>query len=455
MKTTFPAVTEELLARLDVQGPRYTSYPTVADWMPDFDEHAHRRHLQAARAAGKDEPLSLYVHIPFCRQRCTFCGCNVVVAQDRSRADEYIDYLARELDLVADLLGDRRKLSQIHWGGGTPTFLSEAQIERLYREITARFQPLPDAETAIEIDPVETTPSQVSLLRSLGFNRMSIGIQDFDPTVQNAIARVQSIAETKAIIDEARRVGFGSVSFDLIYGLPHQTQESWRRSLGEVLRLRPDRVALYSFAFIPEVRPHQRRLPIADLPLGINKLALFGMAFDAFMDAGYVQIGMDHFALPEDELARARSERRLNRNFQGYTVSSAEDVVAFGVSAISDVQGAYAQNVQALRQYYARIDEGRLPTDRGIALDDDDRRRRDLIRELMCNFSADLGADGTTYFARELDVLRAKENEGLFVKCGRRLELTELGRIFVRNVAMIFDARLAAYAGKTRFSRTV
>jgi oxygen-independent coproporphyrinogen-3 oxidase len=455
MNIAFPTVSISQLAKLDVQGPRYTSYPTVADWTPAFDERAHRQHLAAARTAGDDEPLSLYVHLPFCRQRCTFCGCNVVVAQDQSRADEYIDYLIREMDLVANMLGTRRHLSQIHWGGGTPTFLSEAQIERLYTEITARFSPRPDAEIAIEIDPVETTLSQLRLLRRLGFNRMSLGVQDFDPDVQKAIARVQSVEETEEMVTEARRLGFASVSFDLIYGLPHQTPDSWRTTLAEVISLRPDRVAVYSFAFVPQVRPHQKRLPVLAIPSGVDKLELFRIAYDAFINAGYVQIGMDHFALPDDELARARREGRLSRNFQGYTVKSAQDVIAFGVSAISDVQGAYAQNVQALRQYYARIDEGHLATERGIVLDADDQRRGGVIRDLMCNYFADLGTDAASYFPRELEALRATEKDGLTVQKGHKVELTDLGRVFVRNVAMIFDARLVAHEGLARFSRTV
>lgn len=455
MRGSFLEISAEQLSALDVQGPRYTSYPTVADWTETFDERRHVERLHAARDAGAAEPLSLYVHIPFCRQRCTFCGCNVVVAQDSARADEYLDHLIREMELVAAALGERRTLSQIHWGGGTPTFLSEAQIARLYGKIVEYFTPLSDAEIAIEIDPVETSLEQIRLLAKLGFNRMSLGVQDFDPSVQEAIARVQTVEETKKVLDEARAAGFASVSFDLIYGLPRQTIDSWKKTIAEVIALRPDRVAMYSFAFVPQVRPHQRRLPIAELPRATDKLELFRAAFEAFTAAGYVQIGMDHFALPEDELARARGEGRLGRNFQGYTVKSASDVIAFGVSAISDLQGAYAQNVQALRQYYARIDEGRLATERGIALDADDRRRRDLIRELMCNFSADLGSDGASYYAQELVRLREKEEQGLVRRCGSKLELTELGQVFARNVAMIFDARLAAHAGEARFSRTV
>lgn len=450
----FPDISDEQLARLDVQGPRYASYPTVADWSSAFSERDHARHLSRAKNAGDDEPLSLYVHIPFCRQRCTFCGCNVVVAQDSARADEYLDHLVEEMELVAHRLGDRRSLSQLHWGGGTPTFLDEAQISRLYTEITRRFSVLPGAEIAVEIDPVETTHAQIELLAQLGFNRMSIGAQDFDPRVQQAIARVQSVEETTEVAELARRTGFHSISLDLIYGLPYQTASSWYQTINHVIALRPDRIAMYSFAFVPQVRPHQRRLPLAELPDAANKMELFRIAFNALLEAGYVQIGMDHFALPDDELARARQEGRLGRNFQGYTVKSAQDVVAFGVSAISDLQGAYAQNEQALRSYYARIEAGRLATDRGIVLFEDDLRRRDLIRELMCNFRIELDAKTKHDFAPELATL-VSDYEELAVVSDARIELTELGCVFVRNVAMVFDARLAAHAGKSRFSRVV
>jgi oxygen-independent coproporphyrinogen-3 oxidase len=451
-RTMFPVARPDLVSRLDVPGPRYTSYPTVADWSEAFGEGAFEAKLDEAGRADPSEPLSLYVHIPFCRKRCTFCGCNVVIAHDPSRADRYLDDVALEMDLVTRHLGRRRALSQIHWGGGTPTFLDEGQLARLYGEITSRFSVLEDAEVAIELDPAQTTRAQLGLLRELGFNRLSMGVQDFDRTVQQAINRDQTVDETMVLVDHARAIGFTSISFDLIYGLPHQTPESWRRSLADVIALRPDRAAVYSFAFVPDVRPHQKRLPIASLPRGTEKLELFKIAFDAFGGAGYVQIGMDHFARPEDELARARFD---GRSFQGYTVKHASDVIAFGASAISDVRGAYAQNVQALPQYHARVAAGRLAVEKGVLLDADDRRRRDLIRELMCNFRVELGDDGERYFARELEALRGLETDGLVERRGTAVSLTELGQVFVRNVAMVFDARLAAHAGRERFSRAV
>ncbi|WP_404362668.1 oxygen-independent coproporphyrinogen III oxidase [Corallococcus coralloides] len=449
-----PTPSEELLARYNVAGPRYTSYPTAPEWRGDFGPDALAERLTLASAREATQPLSLYVHLPFCRSLCWYCGCNVVISQDPGAADRYIDHLVMEMDLVARRLGARRTLSQIHWGGGTPTFLTEAQLERLWTELTRRFTPLPDAEVAIEVHPALTTPGQLSLLRQLGFNRVSMGLQDFDPQVQRTTNRLQTPEQTRALLEQARGLGFTGVNFDLIYGLPHQDAASWARTLETVRDMRPDRLAVYSFAFMPDVLKHQKRMPAEAIPGARTKLELFRAACEAFVTAGYRPIGMDHFAVPEDELARAQAERRLGRNFQGYTVKAASDVVALGSTGISDVGGAYAQNVRPLSSYYARVAEGRLATERGVVLTEDDQRRRAVITQLMCNFWTDLGADGGTYFAPELERLLAFEADGLLVRDGTQLELTALGRLFVRNVAMVFDAYLAR-AAKPRFSRTV
>ncbi|MCY1021007.1 oxygen-independent coproporphyrinogen III oxidase [Pyxidicoccus sp. MSG2] len=449
-----PTPSEELLSRYNVAGPRYTSYPTAPEWRGDFGSDALSERLSIAGTRDGAEPLSLYVHLPFCRSLCWYCGCNVVISKDAGAADRYIDHLVMELDLVAERLGARRGLSQIHWGGGTPTFLSEAQLERLWTELTRRFTPQPDAEVAIEVHPALTTPGQLSLLRRLGFNRVSMGLQDFDPLVQQVTNRLQTPEQTRALLEHARALGFTGVNFDLIYGLPHQTAARWATTLETVLAMRPDRLAVYSFAFMPDVLKHQKRMPADALPGARAKLDLFRAAYEAFVKAGYHPIGMDHFAVPEDELARAQSERRLGRNFQGYTVKAASDVVALGSTGISDVGGAYAQNVRPLPAYYARVAGGRLATERGIALTDDDRRRRAVITQLMCNFWTDLGDDGARYFAPELERLRPFEDDGLVVRSGTQLELTALGRLFVRNVAMVFDAYLSR-AARPRFSRTV
>ncbi|NTX12447.1 oxygen-independent coproporphyrinogen III oxidase [Myxococcus sp. CA056] len=449
-----PRPTPELLSRYDVSGPRYTSYPTAPEWRQDFGPEALEARLRSAGTRDSAEPLSLYVHLPFCHSLCWYCGCNVVISRDTSAADRYLDHLVMELDLVTARLGARRSLSQIHWGGGTPTFLTEPQLERLWTELTRRFVPLPDAEVAIEVHPSVTTPGQLTLLRSLGFNRLSMGLQDFDPRVQEVTNRLQTPERTRALLEHARALGFTGVNFDLIYGLPYQAPEGWARTLETVLEMRPDRLAVYSFAFMPDVLKHQKRMPAEALPTAPVKLELFRSAYAAFVGAGYQAIGMDHFAVPEDELARALSERRLGRNFQGYTVKAASDVVALGSTGISDVGGAYAQNVRPLPAYYERVSRGRLATERGLLLTEDDRKRRAVITQLMCNAWVDLGEDGVRDFAPELERLRRFEEDGLVVRSGTQLELTALGRLFVRNVAMVFDARLAR-AERPRFSRTV
>lgn len=449
-----PTPSEYLMRRYNVPGPRYTSYPTAPVWRSDVGAPDFAERLEAAGAAGPAVPLSLYVHLPFCRSLCWYCGCNTVISKDPSAADRYIDQLVRELDLVGERLGGRRTLAQVHWGGGTPTFLDEAQLERLWTELTRRFTLRPDAEVAIEIHPAVTTPGQLTLLRRLGFNRISMGLQDFNPRVQEATHRIQTEEETQGLLEHARWLGFSGVNFDLIYGLPYQDPLSWARTLAQVLAMRPDRLAVYSFAFMPEVLKHQRRMPAEALPGARTKLELFRAAYATFVEAGYRPIGMDHFAVPEDELARAQERRTLGRNFQGYTVKAATDVVALGCTGISDVAGAYFQNVRPLARYAESVTQGRFATERGLRLSEDDRRRRAVITQLMCNFWVDLGEDGARAFEPELERLRSFEEDGLVVRTGTQLELTPLGRLFVRNVAMVFDAYLSR-AERPRFSQTV
>jgi oxygen-independent coproporphyrinogen-3 oxidase len=449
----FPEVTDELVRRHDVPAPRYTSYPTHPAWQTSFTGDDLARKLTEA-GTREAEPLSLYVHLPFCRSLCSFCGCNVVVAKDSARANPYIEHVDRELALVADRLGSRRRVSQLHWGGGTPTFLDDDQIGALWQSITTRFEIAGDAEVAIEVNPDITTASQLELLRRLGFNRLSMGVQDLDPLVQEAIGRVQSFEQTSDLLGRARSLGFSGINLDLIYGLPRQTPASWERTLGQILAMRPDRLAVYSFAFLPDARTNQRAIPVESVPVGSAKLSLFKQAYEAFVGAGYRPIGMDHFALPEDELSRAQAARTLSRNFQGYTVKAAGDTVAVGATAISDVSGAYAQNVRPLGRYYKAVEEGRFATERGIELSDDDRRRRGLITQLMCNFWVDLGPDAGTHFERELDALREHERGGLLTIRGNEVELTPLGRIFVRNVASVFDTYLRT-GSRPVFSRAI
>ncbi len=448
----FPEPSEELVRRYEVAAPRYTSYPTAPEWKHEFGSDDYAARLRQA-AQSPQLPLSVYVHLPFCKEMCTYCGCNVVITKDQTKADKYLDHVVREIELAAGLLGERRQLAQIHWGGGTPTFLDEKQIERLWKAITTHFKVLPDAEVAIEIDPVVTTRKQLELLRSLGFSRLSMGVQDFDSSVQQAVNRIQPAEDTKALLDFARTLGFSGVNFDLIYGLPHQHTESWARSLEKIIAMRPDRLAVYSFAFLPDKLTHQRRIQKEWLPTGMTKLGLFLQAYKTFVSAGYRPIGMDHFALPEDELSRAQAKRVLGRNFQGYTVKAAQDTVAFGATGISDVAGALAQSVRPLGKYYEAIEAGRFATERGIGLTEDDQRRRQVINQLMCNFWVDLGSDG--YFDRELAELQPHQKDGLVKIDGTQVELTTLGRLFVRNVAMVFDAYLRREGGHKMFSRTV
>lgn len=438
-----------LLAKYDRPGPRYTSYPTAPEWTDTFGPADYGHHLERA-AQRPDEPLSLYVHLPFCKSLCWYCGCNVVISKDAGAADQYLDHVELEMDLAKARLGERRGVGQIHWGGGTPTFLTLPQIERLWNMITSRFELRPGAEVAIEIHPAITTREQLALLRRLGFNRISMGLQDFDPMVQQATNRIQTPEQTKALLDYARELGFSGINFDLIYGLPHQTPERWAKTLELVLGMRPDRLAVYSFAFMPDVLKHQKRMPAEAVPSQPVKLSLFEMTREAFTGAGYLPIGMDHFAVPEDELARAQAERRLGRNFQGYTVVAAADVVAFGATGISDIAGAYAQNVRALPRYYERVARGEFATQRGIALSEDDSARRRVIQQVMCNFWADLGG----HFREEREALRELEGDGLVRLDGETVEVTPVGQLFVRNVAMVFDRRLRE-SGRARFSRTV
>jgi len=457
VQAAMPVLGGERLARLDQSAPRYTSYPTAPTWRDDFGAADHAAALAAAAARGG--PLSLYLHIPFCRELCSYCGCNVVVSKSPERAGRYVDMLAAELELLGRALADRRQLARVHLGGGTPTFLDESQLERLWNAVLAAgFEVAPGAELAIEIDPAVTRASQIQLLTRLGFNRMSFGVQDLDRDVQVAVNRIQSTEETAAAVATARAAGVTSINFDLIYGLPRQRLETWERTLDQVIEMAPDRLAVYSFAYLPDLRPNQRRLVSADIPTGANKLALFRLAHERLTAAGYEAIGMDHFARPDDELAIARRERRLWRDFQGYSVRRATDTVAAGASGISTLDEAIVQAPRGLGKWSEAVRQGRLPGERGIHIDADDRRRRDVIVQLMCNDWVDLGADGTTYFASELERLRVYEAEGLCVTAGSEITLTPLGRTFSRLCASVFDRYLGDErqgGGRARFSRTV
>ncbi len=458
--------TAELLARYDRPGPRYTSYPTAVEFHPGFTEADYRERLAAADRLA-DEPLSVYAHLPFCEERCLYCGCNVVITKRRDVSDQYLEHVLAEIDLLARHLPHRRRVSQMHWGGGTPTFYPAADLERLFRAFSECFTFTPDAEIGIEVDPRVTTHEQIAALRRLGFNRLSMGVQDFAPEVQRAVHRIQSYEWTRDLVEGARAEGYGSVNLDLIYGLPYQSVEGFRRTLDRVLEIRPERVAVYSFAFVPWIKAHMKHLPQEAMPGAALKLELLALSIDAFTTAGYRAIGMDHFALPEDELARAVEARTLHRNFMGYTVQSARDMVAVGISGIGDVQGAFAQNVKKLPDYYHAIDADRFPVERGYRLDADDEIRRHVIMQLMCNFHLDrgdverrFGISFADSFAAELADLTGPDSpsgHGLVRVTPEAIQVTPLGRLFVRNIAMVFDRHLRARKAteKPVFSRTV
>ncbi|MDP6988611.1 MAG: oxygen-independent coproporphyrinogen III oxidase [Planctomycetota bacterium] len=458
------ATTAELLARFDRPGPRYTSYPTAVEFDEAVGARTYEEHLALADAAG-DEPLSLYVHLPFCESRCLFCGCHVIITPHKERAAPYLELLEREIELVAERLPHRRRCSQLHLGGGTPTYHAPEELDRLLGFLLGTFEPVADAELAVEVDPRVTTPEHLALLAAHGFSRLSLGVQDFDPTVQEAIGRVQSVELTREVVETARAEGFGGVNLDLIYGLPHQGATTFEETVERTLELAPDRVALYSFAFVPWIRGHMQRLSEDDFPAREEKLALFALARERFLAAGYEPIGMDHFARPDDELARARREGRLRRNFQGYTIIPAEDVVGLGISAIGDVRGAWVQNHKKLSTYRDAVEAGRLPTSRGIVRSADDELRRALIQELMCHFRVDVerfersaGIVFREVFEEDLLRVDALVADGLATFDGRWLAATPTGELFVRNLAMCFDRYWREkHEGGERpvFSRTV
>ena len=454
----------ELLERYDRPGPRYTSYPTAIEFTEEFDADAYADRLSSS-AANPEAPLSLYVHIPFCESRCSFCACHVMITKRESVADAYLTRLEREAEIVAERLGEGRPLLQYHWGGGTPTYYPPATLARLHRSLTRWFDIQPGAEIAVEADPRVTTREHLETMRELGFNRLSFGVQDLDPNVQERIGRDQTVAETVGSYEIARELGYASINLDLIYGLPGQTEGTMAATLDTVVALRPERLAIYSFAYVPWMRPHQRRISEDDLPDRELKFHLLSMLTEVLTEAGYRAIGMDHFALPEDELSLAADAGTLTRNFMGYTTRRGAGVVALGTSGISDIGGAYAQNHRRLASYYSSIDAGELPVERGYGLTGDDLVRRHIITELMCNgrvrvtdIEQRFGVDFVAAFAGELEVLTATGGlveEGMVEVHHDRIEATDLGRMFIRNVARVFDAHTEVRIDKPMFSKTI
>ena len=457
-------ITPELLTRFDVPGPRYTSYPTADRFVEAFGEADYLQALDQRKnsAIGKATPLSLYVHIPFCESLCYYCACNKIITKHKDRAATYLRYLTREVELHTAHLGMGQPVSQLHLGGGTPTFLSDGELRELMHMLRRHFEFVPGGEYSVEVDPRTVDEQRLAVLAELGFNRLSFGVQDFDPAVQKAVHRVQPAQQVFDLVAAARRLGFESVNVDLIYGLPLQTPESFERTLAQVNELRPDRIALYAYAHLPERFKPQRRIHAAELPSGGAKVAMLSRSLDAFTEAGYVYIGMDHFALPDDALAVAKRQGRLHRNFQGYSTQADCDLIALGVSSIGRVGATYSQNAKTMEEYCDLLDQGHLPVVRGLALTRDDLIRRAVIMAVMCQGQLQFESinlawlvDFRKYFAAELVQLDAMQSQGLVQLSDTGIQVTGMGWFFVRGVAMVFDRYLQADRNRTRFSKII
>ncbi len=452
----------QLIRRFDINGPRYTSYPTADRFVEAFDAKALRDWLAKRAVGGLGRPLSLYFHIPFCNTICYYCACNKIITKDHGRSAKYLKYLAKEIEMQAASLGGSRQVTQLHLGGGTPTFLSHEEMHQLMDSVRQHFTLVPNGEYSIEVDPRKVDFDTVELLSNLGFNRMSVGVQDFAHDVQVAVNRVQSFDETKLVVDAARATGFKSVSMDLIYGLPKQNIISFNRTLEQVLEISPDRISLYSYAHLPQLFKPQRRINSVDMPTADTKLQILQLAIRRLTEAGYVYIGMDHFAKPDDELTVAQRQGRLHRNFQGYSTHAECDLLAFGVSAISKVGPTYAQNVKTLDEYYDILDQDELPVLRGIELTADDLLRRAIIQALMCHFEVSIESiqiahliDFKEYFAEELADLREMEKAGLLKIEDDWITVLPPGRLLVRGIAMVFDRYLRADRERARYSKVI
>jgi len=452
----------ELIRRLDKNGPRYTSYPTADRFHAGFNAENYQAWMAKRESEGVSKPLSLYFHIPFCNTLCFYCACNKIITKDFSKAAIYVDYLIKELGLQADLLGGKRRVEQLHFGGGTPTFLSNDEIRKLMGAIRERFELVEDGEYSIEIDPRKVSDETVALLGEMGFNRISIGVQDFDPEVQKAVNRIQSEEETLQVIKAARANGFKSVSIDLIYGLPKQNLAGFKATLDKVIAAGADRLSIYNYAHMPTMFMPQRRIHEAELPAPQLKLDILSLAVNTLTDAGYVYIGMDHFAKPDDELAIAQRQGRLHRNFQGYSTHSDCDLIAIGVSSIGKIGPTYSQNQKELEAYYAALDQNQLPVMRGLELNQDDLIRREIIQALMCHFeltkadfARDFNIDFDQYFASEIKELAEYEHEGLLEILPESIRVTPKGRMLIRNICMVFDVYLREKQQRTHYSKVI
>jgi oxygen-independent coproporphyrinogen-3 oxidase len=452
----------DLIRRLDKNGPRYTSYPTADRFTETFNAQSYARWIDKRRSDRVNRPLSLYIHIPFCNTLCFYCACNKVITKDRSKSGEYVRYLLKEMAMQAKLLGPGQVIEQLHFGGGTPTFLSDDEIREVMAAIRQHFKLVENGEYSIEIDPRKVSDETVALLGEMGFNRISIGVQDFDAEVQRAVNRIQSEEETLRVIHAARANGFKSVSIDLIYGLPKQTLDGFGVTLDKIISANPDRLSIYNYAHMPTMFKPQRRIHEEDLPAPQVKLDILGMAVNKLTDAGYVYIGMDHFAKPDDELAVAQRQGKLHRNFQGYSTHSDCDLVALGLSSIGKIGPTYSQNYRKLEDYYGALDKGVLPIMRGMELNADDLVRREIIQALMCHFELTKESfdnifqiDFDSYFVTELEELGEYEREGLVVVTPQKISVTPKGRMLIRNICMIFDQYLRTRREHATYSKVI
>jgi oxygen-independent coproporphyrinogen III oxidase len=455
------AVGEKFVARYNRPGPRYTSYPTAPVWTDRFGPTEHEEAI--AQADQKQSPVSLYMHLPFCESLCLFCACNVIIQKNKGVAPPYIDVLKKEVDHISRGVSRDRQVTQFHWGGGTPTYLSPEQIEDLFTYTRERFTFAPDAEIGIEVDPRVTSRAHLETVRQMGFNRLSMGIQDFKPEVQKAVHRIQPYELTRDLIADARELGFASINVDLIYGLPHQSAESFAHTVRQILSLSPDRIAMFSYAHVPWLKRQQGSF-VRFLPEGMQKFDIFRSGLLTFMEAGYLYIGMDHFAKENDELAISQRNRTLHRNFQGYTTKAGADLYGMGISAISGIQECYAQNFRDIPSWEKSVNERGIATMRGYRLSPDDIIRREVISRLLCHtvivkdeISEKFAIDFDEYFAPELEHLKMPQEDGLVVVTNKEIRTAWLGRIFIRNLAMVFDPYLEKQQLGSRplFSKTL
>ncbi len=452
----------DLIKRYDKSGPRYTSYPTAVAFTPEFREEDFLRHANLSNEA--NGPLSLYFHIPFCDTICFYCACNKIATKDYSKTPTYLDSLYKEMDMQSSLFNSSRVVEQLHWGGGTPTFLKHHEIEALMAYTRKSFNLLDDdsGDYSIEIDPRSVSKETIKLLREVGFNRFSLGVQDVDEKVQKAVNRIQPVEETRAIIDACRENDAHSVSIDLIYGLPLQTVEGFAKTLQTAIEMNPDRMSVFNYAHLPHLFKPQRRINAEQLPSPEDKLEILQQSIETLTSAGYEYIGMDHFAKPDDELAIAQAEGSLHRNFQGYTTHAECDLIAMGVSSISSIHNSYSQNEKDLDGYYAAIKAGKLPIIRGLSLTDDDILRREIIQQLSCHFKLDFkkieeqfNIHFNDYFATELEDLLPMQADDLLALSENNIQVTPRGRMLIRNICMVFDLHLRQQKGKQSFSRVI